>query len=254
MNIAGWQKISLTEDPGHVACVLFVPGCSLNCAYCQNRWLTEKSAPSLSTGKVLKYLKKGAGHINSVVVRGGEPTLQPDIKYFLNKIKGWGHRVRLHTMGTKPDVLQELIERGLIDTIVMDLKAPESRFAEICGPEVPYENVESSIELLLASGVEHEFRIIVAPLYSRDDVISMARSLPPDQSLVLQPYWQRRDQDIVINPEYGTRPYDPEGICETARLIRSFLPRCQVQNKPVVTDYRLAKRVADLLYWEENEA
>lgn len=45
MHIAGWQKVSLVDYPGKVACTLFTGGCNLRCPYCHNSELLEAKCP-----------------------------------------------------------------------------------------------------------------------------------------------------------------------------------------------------------------
>jgi pyruvate formate lyase activating enzyme len=36
MQIGGFQKLSLLDFPGKIACVVFTQGCLFRCAYCHN--------------------------------------------------------------------------------------------------------------------------------------------------------------------------------------------------------------------------
>ena len=36
MHIAGFQKLTLLDYPGKVACTVFTPGCSFRCPFCHN--------------------------------------------------------------------------------------------------------------------------------------------------------------------------------------------------------------------------
>ena len=55
MYIAGWQKLSLVDFPGKVACTLFTGGCNLRCPYCHNSELLEGAMPRVDTAEVLAY-------------------------------------------------------------------------------------------------------------------------------------------------------------------------------------------------------
>ena len=50
MKLAGLQKLTLLDFPGHVACTVFTAGCNLRCPFCHNARLVlpekreEKSA------------------------------------------------------------------------------------------------------------------------------------------------------------------------------------------------------------------
>ena len=90
MTISGIVKSSLIDFPGLVSCVLFVPGCNYNCFYCHNRSLIDGTAEILSPEYVKDFLEKRAGLLDGVVLSGGEPTLQPDLKPYLGWIKSLG--------------------------------------------------------------------------------------------------------------------------------------------------------------------
>jgi organic radical activating enzyme len=60
--------------------------------------------------------------LDGVVVSGGEPTLRPDLRHLVWRMRGLGFRAKLDTNGTRPAVLQALIDDGLLDYIALDLK------------------------------------------------------------------------------------------------------------------------------------
>ena len=82
MHIAGWQKVSLVDYPGKVACTLFTGGCNLRCPYCHNSELLEGEMPSQDMEEVMAYLDVRKGILDGVVISGGEPCLQSDLVPF----------------------------------------------------------------------------------------------------------------------------------------------------------------------------
>ena len=64
-RIAGLEPCSLIDFPGHLAAVLFLRGCNLNCGYCHNRALIELD--DTLEGEVSPYGQAA----------GGEPGLSP---------------------------------------------------------------------------------------------------------------------------------------------------------------------------------
>ena len=42
MLICGFQKMTLLDFPGHVACTLFTGGCNLRCPFCHNALLVTE--------------------------------------------------------------------------------------------------------------------------------------------------------------------------------------------------------------------
>ena len=102
MHIAGWQKVSLVDYPGKVACTLFTGGCNLRCPYCHNSELLEGEMPSQDMEEVMAYLDARKGILDGVVISGGEPCLQSDLVPFLARLKEKGLLVKLDTNGCFP--------------------------------------------------------------------------------------------------------------------------------------------------------
>ena len=66
--------------------------------------------------------------------------------------------IKLDTNGTNPDLLESLIEQGMLDYVAMDIKAPFCKYRQVCCSPVNTERLERSIEILQRGGVEYEFR------------------------------------------------------------------------------------------------
>ena len=94
--------------PGQVACIVFTAGCSFRCPFCHNATLVKAEGDNISEEEVLAYLKKRQGILDGVVITGGEPTIQKDLKEFIIKIKNLGYKVKLDTNGYHPEVLEDL--------------------------------------------------------------------------------------------------------------------------------------------------
>ena len=58
--------------------------------------------------------EKRRGILDGVAITGGEPLLQPDIGDFLARIREMGFQTKLDHNGSRPDVLRDLISRGLL--------------------------------------------------------------------------------------------------------------------------------------------
>ena len=135
MEIHGLQKTTLLDYPGHVAAVVFTQGCNFRCRYCHNPELVYPHLLQESMPKedVLSFLRKRKGTLEGVVITGGEPTMHLGLMDFMAEIKALGYKIKLDPNGTKPEVLQEAIERQLVDFVAMDLKAPLEKYSLITG-------------------------------------------------------------------------------------------------------------------------
>jgi pyruvate formate lyase activating enzyme len=189
MNIAGLVKSSTVDFPGHLAAVIFSPGCNLDCFYCHNRNLLTGTAPKLAASDVLAFLKKRCSMLDGAVFSGGEPTLQHDLADFIKDVRQLGYQIKLDTNGTRPAVLENLLSDRLLDYVAIDCKAPWHRYHEFCdcSPE-DIEGVRQSFQLMKASGLDWESRTTVIPQLTPADLAEMAESVPEAPRFVLQRY------------------------------------------------------------------
>ncbi|MCX5643037.1 MAG: anaerobic ribonucleoside-triphosphate reductase activating protein [Candidatus Omnitrophica bacterium] len=185
MEIKGFTPASFIDYPGKVAAVIWTPGCNFRCPFCYNVDLVrnQPSLPAFSEAEILKHLQKEKDFLDGLVVTGGEPTLQPDLIDFLIKIKKENIPVKLDTNGSRPEVLEKLINQGLVSYIALDIKAPlqAEQYSRVSGIDIEYGNpvlskVIATIDLLADSGVEYELRTTIAPgLLTEDDFLEIGR-------------------------------------------------------------------------------
>lgn len=164
MNIQGFQKLTLLDYPGKMACTLFTAGCNLRCPFCHNSRLVlnPQKQSEFSVDEILAFLKKRQGILDGVVISGGEPLLQNDITDFIKQVKELGYSVKLDTNGTFPEKLRELVESGLVDYVAMDVKNSPELYAETIGISgYDISKIKESISFLLEGTVDYEFRTTV---------------------------------------------------------------------------------------------
>jgi pyruvate formate lyase activating enzyme len=153
MNIAGIVKTSFIDYPGKASTVVFLGGCNFQCGYCHNRDIVtaKEDATSLGEEDFFAFLKKRSRFLDSVCISGGEPTLHDDLSLFARKIKELGYGIKLDTNGSKPKVLKEMIDGGLVDYVAMDIKGPWGKYRSIAGETVNIDDVKQSMSLLAAA-------------------------------------------------------------------------------------------------------
>jgi pyruvate formate lyase activating enzyme len=205
MKIAGLQKVSLIDYPGHIAATVFLADCNLDCGYCYNRWMIrrDESPEALSVDKLVAWLETRVGLLDGVCVSGGEPTLVPDLDDLLRTIKGLGYQVKLDTNGTRPERLVRLLDDGLVDYVALDFKAPlDERYHQVAGCVVVLDDIARSLQALRERVVPYELRSTVGPALDEDDLNDMAALVRPSERWYLQPFspaegvdgvWRERD-------------------------------------------------------------
>ena len=222
MLIAGFQKTSFVDYPGQPCAVVFTPYCNLNCSYCHNAHILGREAPIMSEEPVLEYLEKRAGLLSAVVISGGEPTLQQNLEAFIERVRGLGYLVKLDTNGTKPQTLLSLLNKGYINYVAMDVKAPADKYSEITRAEVDMDAIRRSIAIIRNSGVTHEFRLTFAPELSQEDAVETACLVKGCDRFYLQQYRPRNDSD--------PRAHSPATVLKTGEMIAREIGNCTVRG------------------------
>lgn len=169
--ISGLQRLSLIDYPNKIACTLFLSGCNFRCGFCHNPELVL--APinkEYSEEEILDFLEKRKGQLDGVCITGGEPLLTLE-KEFLKKIKLSGYAIKIDTNGTNPEKLKELISEKLIDYVAMDLKASPENYNLITNANVQMDKIEESIQLIVNSGIDYEFRTTVIRRFHDEEEI-----------------------------------------------------------------------------------
>ncbi|MEN6561930.1 MAG: anaerobic ribonucleoside-triphosphate reductase activating protein [Christensenella sp.] len=222
MLIAGFQKTSFVDYPGQPCAVVFTPYCNFDCVYCHNAHIIGRDAPLLDEAPVLAYLEKRAGVIPAVVFSGGEPTLQQNLEAFILRVREIGYFVKLDTNGSKPAVLQQLLQKGLLDYVAMDVKAPLDRYERIARVPVDLDSIRKSIAILRNSTIKHEFRLTFAPQLTPEDALETSRLVKGCERFYLQQYRPRCAEDPGAHA--------PQMLLETAWHITEEIGVCTVRG------------------------
>jgi pyruvate formate lyase activating enzyme len=196
MNIGGFQPFTLSDFPGRAAAIVFVQGCNFRCPYCHNRQLWPQKlnvANNISESDVLVFLGQRQGCISGLVITGGEPTLQTDLVNFIRAVRRLGVAVKLDTNGSRPEVVEALLDEALIDYIAMDVKAPYTKYDSLCGGAVDKSDIFKSINIIADSNVCHHFRTTFYPaLLTEIDLQLVKEMLPPQSGHCIQVYRESR--------------------------------------------------------------
>ena len=189
-NIHGFQKMTMLDFPGKVACTAFTAGCNFRCPFCHNASLVTKinNEEIYSQEEIFDYLNKRKGVLDGICITGGEPLLYDGIVEFIKKARELGLLVKLDTNGSFPEKLKYLIDNGLVDYVAMDIKNSKEKYAETIGlKEYDLSNVEKSVAMLLEGRVEYEFRTtIVAEYHTTQDIVAIGNWIKGAKRYFLQ--------------------------------------------------------------------
>ena len=163
MKIYGLQKMTLLDFPGRVACTVFLGGCDFRCPFCHNFELVDGTAPAvMGEEELLAFLQRRRGLLDGVAITGGEPCLHPGLPQLMRDIRALGFAVKLDTNGYHPALLGEILGEGLADYVAMDIKNSPDKYAQTAGLDsLDLAPIRESVSLLMASGVDYEFRTTV---------------------------------------------------------------------------------------------
>lgn len=205
MKICGIEKFSMVDWDTKIVCTLFASGCNFRCPFCHNASLALSNQAPLDENEIFDYLEKRKGLLDGVCVSGGEPTLSHDLEDFIGKIKALGYKVKLDTNGSNPTMVQNLINKGLVDYIAMDIKNSPEKYATTTGlASISLDNILESVRIIKSSGIAHEFRTtIIKEFHTENDLKRIADIVDGCDGYFLQQYV---DRDSCIS--HGFTPID----------------------------------------------
>lgn len=229
MLINGFQKLTILDYPGKVACIVFTPGCNFRCPFCHNASLVTHIDKDtyLDVDEVLSYLKKRQGLLDGVVITGGEPLLQDGIEEFIAEIKALGYCVKLDTNGSFPEKLISIVEKGLVDYVAMDIKNSKEKYAETIGvDDFDITPIEKSVDFLLQNKVDFEFRTtIVDGFHTLDDIQDIVVWIKGAHKYFLQNFVDSGD---LIKPDL--KPVSALLLKEMQKKASEIIPNVEIRG------------------------
>ncbi len=283
INIGGFQKNTLIDFPETLASLVFTQGCNFRCPYCHNPSLipfhtfqTDLSETTFQNNRVKEwyqdnqnnkvievdeiftFLKKRKGLIDGVVITGGEPTLQRELAQFCSKIKNIGFKVKLDTNGSRPEIIESLLKRGLVDFIAMDIKSNDigyqhlvKRYESTTLINIGSKKVKSeskkikylrfdfsliikSIELIMQYAPIYEFRTTcVKPFISKEVMVEIGKMIKGASNYVLQ---HCSKSVKMFNPDFFQKqnPYpnpffSDDEITEFKDIVKGYVQHCSIR-------------------------
>ena len=223
MRLGGVVDTSTIDWYGNVSLVVFFAGCNFRCPYCHNAGLIPMdSGESLGADYLRMRLEEEKNLLDSIVLSGGEPLLQPEgIRTACSVAKDAGLKIMLNTNGSRPKVIEALINDGLIDRIALDVKAPlnPESYSAFLGAEpgnVP-SMVKRSLEICKERGVEVEARTTIAPGLS--DEPGSVKAIEEDVGGLCDLFVLQQFDNIgeVLSPDMKSRkPHTRETLVDLA--------------------------------------
>ncbi|MCX7846398.1 MAG: anaerobic ribonucleoside-triphosphate reductase activating protein [Dictyoglomaceae bacterium] len=213
MKISGYLGFSLIDFPERISFVIFTQGCNFRCPFCHNpELISTRKKGTYSEEFILEELARRRKLIDSVVITGGEPTLQKDLPKFLFKLKKKRLFIKLDTNGSNPYMLMELIQAKLVDYVALDFKNSKEKYGETIGlkedlAEKYYKNLMESLKILKKGNINFEVRTTLVPELVREKDLRIIKDIIGD----IPYYLQQFNPEKTLNFEYRfQKPYSPE--------------------------------------------
>lgn len=181
----------------------------------------------MDTEEFFAFLKKRRGLLDGVCISGGEPLLQKDICDFAADIRSLGYKIKLDTNGSLPKKLKEMLDKGLVDYVAMDLKNAPTIYSGTVGINgFDFAPVRECMELLRASGIPYEYRTtVVKPLHNMEGLLALAEIIHPNEPWFLQQY---TDSGDILG--CGLEAFTPEEMRGFAEALREKVPSASLRG------------------------
>lgn len=229
MKILGFQKMTLLDYPGKVACTIFTGGCNFRCPFCHNALLVTKTGEvqEHDRGEILSFLKKRQGVLDGVCITGGEPLMNKEIFDFAREIKNLGYSIKLDTNGSFPDRLEKMIDEGLCDYVAMDIKNCKEKYPLTAGiDKLDVGHIDKSVQILLKNKVDYEFRTtVVKELHTLQDMEKIGEWISGAPRYYLQNF---EDSGNLISD--GCSAHNPQMLAVMKNALSSFLPKVEIRG------------------------
>lgn len=230
LRIAGLEKSSLIDYPGKVSAIIFTYGCNLRCPYCHNPELvtTKLCRDNVIPHKyVFDFLKKRVRKLDAVVITGGEPLIHDTLEKFIRKIRNMGFLIKLDTNGFNPEKLEDLIKKGLIDYIAMDIKYPESKYIKLTNSKKSAKKIKKSIDIIMNSGLDYEFRTTyVKFIHDMQAVKEIGRMIKGAENYYIQNFRPGK----TINPKLDSNySFSEEELKEIKKIIGKYVKNVYIR-------------------------
>jgi len=224
------KKTTLIDYPERVASIIFTKGCNLRCPFCHNKELVDDDFPiePIDWKEIFDLLIKRKNVLGGVCISGGEPLLYcDDLKKVIDDIHSLGLKVKIDTNGIKVEALKYIDA----DYIAMDIKTSIDKYDLLgyIGSDNYKENVPKSIDYIIKSGIDHEFRTTVVPdIVNIEDINKICSMIKNSKRYILAQFRPFN----TLDPEFEQkRPY-PYRILEEMRNIAVSLGiNCSIRGE-----------------------
>jgi len=206
MKISAVNKFSLIDYPWEICCIVFTIGCNFRCPFCHNSdFVLPEKIKKIQNDLIpeqafFNFLEKRKKFLSWVSICWWEPTIHNDLPDFCRKIKEMWFLVKLDTNGRSPEMLKKLLDEKLVDYIAMDIKNEIWKFSKVAWIKVDEKPYLESIEIIMNSSINYEFRTTVIKwIHSKKNIENIVKYIKWAKNYYLQNYkwWDTLDKNFI---------------------------------------------------------
>ncbi len=175
-SISNVTPFTLLDFPDRTACIVWFSGCNMRCAYCYNPDIV------LGIGKysfedIRDFMGLRKEILDGVILSGGECLMHDSVFDITGELKYMGYLVKADTNGSRPEMLEKLLNHQRLDYVALDFKAPDYKYFSVTQSDL-YSKFEASFRLLQNSKIDFEVRTTIhSSLLNIADIEHMADTL-----------------------------------------------------------------------------
>lgn len=225
-------ETSLIDWDGKIAMVLFFDRCNFNCPFCQN-WeliLYPQKFSTISFDNIIEKLQNKKNWVDGVVLTGGEPLVYKKEVFDISRtLKELGLSIKLDTNGAYPDILKEMINKGLVDYVAMDIKAALNEAYYIAvGKRINLMKIRESTKILLSNQINYEFRTTCVPgIIDADAIERIGNYIKGAKRWFLQAFVPEN----AYKEEYRSRKFDLPQLGKLLKIAQKYVLNAQLRGK-----------------------
>ena len=138
-----------------------------------------------------------------------------------------GYLVKLDTQGSKPKILEYIITNKLVDYFAMDIKVPSSDYHKVTKFRNIKDNIETSIKLIMSSGIDYEFRTTAAyPLVTVEKFKQIGELIQGAKRYFIQNYVKAKKQ---LDPTANFRPLTEQELLNAKAIVKKYVQSVEIR-------------------------
>ncbi len=138
----------------------------------------------LIAGPALKgFFKHGLLHgrwVDGIHVSGGDPAHGEDLLDVLNLLKNQRLKLQIETNGVNAALLEQVIERGLADRVIMEVKGSLKLYESLLAQPLDAQEIKTSIARVSQCD-DYYFYTTIAPIIGEKDELGQFRYITPQE-------------------------------------------------------------------------